>query len=1192
MASIPSNIVAKDSGGNIKKVDLTDLLASYVTAENVQDIVSANLSECLKSVDLSLSEERRSGDPLEIPFLVSGIKLYTAAHDSSAVIYSTQFSVEEKELQKTTDAYRFVIESDASPFGVSTNKKCFLVMSFDGYEHFGETEVYEKTECKRIGAHGGNPILLDWEEVNLGEGKTSSFSYKEASQQIGVFGTFKLIRRTGSSGNIHTYAFRLEFVICGLHAWKNFNEGNKLTLTATTTANAVSTFTANLNSISYPKLTEIGTYGSIEPLSLAKDAPSMLTFKPEQGISIQVENADKENASLDEKIVSIGVNLQSIAGSGLVVDGGGTLSVPSFVPASGTNGAVSGLVPSANADMFDSILTASGWKTFEELGLNSSLRSFIGATISEDGEMGFVPKPYVDDRNKFLKGDGTWSGAISDLDGEFQCTFSPIKRRHSIGISLCGSEGQWLLPAVQCTAFLAPDESEEGNIELNVPIGEIHGVSVCSPWSTEIPVSEGSNTVGWTADKTFWSESKEEVFSVAFSEGYSADVWLTAIPDSENPEIQYAVINYRINGCQIPSTRSFVLSIDGTEQSFSCTLAENQSTDFNLTGDVIKIWSAGAKSRILYDIQENEMNSSENEFEEFMTEVPWGGYNWVDQERRAMLQSGALTFIEDSDHAVSALIEYEVHPEEAPILVYGLNPESDFWDIKLREEIEYHNEVLSEGTTIGHVWRDGDDIKAASQLFSSWSVQPVLYESNDPISISSPDESEEVDSQLYDCWIDFSSSSVALPFLGLEISRTEEGIHVSSFKVDLNEWPDQIDDFRFILNCGFKTEEISAPCLVNWMNERLESHELSISNLDEKLKNALVPFAGATETSSGKSGLVPAAGPEDRGKVLMGDGTWGDGITVPFTGAGNEPGTSGLVPAPQIDDAGKYLRGDGTWAEMVPASPFMAVSNVSLSETEVYNVRTFENTYEDVLEEINALLSEHPSDTIYITLNKEVLTEVPDETCIFVKIASDDDVVGLEIGEISVVEPADEEEESSSSVSSSFYPLTPLLIVNASHLGTSIETEAEVEMDEEESIRLNSLYSWILGNSTRVNGLKVDFKHTVTGENSSTNLNLLYQGATSYSDGISGLILGATIEERGRFFRGDGTWQNIPLPEIYRGATSSSNGEAGLVPAASPAEWKKVLRGDGTWQDLIVVTTTEPVEEDEGEIFFYIEDEG
>lgn len=74
-------------------------------------------------------------------------------------------------------------------------------------------------------------------------------------------------------------------------------------------------------------------------------------------------------------------------------------------------------------------------------------------------------------------------------------------------------------------------------------------------------------------------------------------------------------------------------------------------------------------------------------------------------------------------------------------------------------------------------------------------------------------------------------------------------------------------------------------------------------------------FTGATSSTAGAHGLVPAPAVADRTKFLKGDGTW---ETVPYppnmAGAtASTAGLAGLVPAPAAGDQDKVLYGDGTW---------------------------------------------------------------------------------------------------------------------------------------------------------------------------------------------------------------------------------------------------------------------------------------
>lgn len=79
-------------------------------------------------------------------------------------------------------------------------------------------------------------------------------------------------------------------------------------------------------------------------------------------------------------------------------------------------------------------------------------------------------------------------------------------------------------------------------------------------------------------------------------------------------------------------------------------------------------------------------------------------------------------------------------------------------------------------------------------------------------------------------------------------------------------------------------------------------------------------MTGATSSSKGTTGLVPASAAGDQNKYLRADGTWQtppdtDTTYNVMTGASTSTaGTNGLVPAPGVGEATRYLRSDGTWA--------------------------------------------------------------------------------------------------------------------------------------------------------------------------------------------------------------------------------------------------------------------------------------
>ena len=96
-------------------------------------------------------------------------------------------------------------------------------------------------------------------------------------------------------------------------------------------------------------------------------------------------------------------------------------------------------------------------------------------------------------------------------------------------------------------------------------------------------------------------------------------------------------------------------------------------------------------------------------------------------------------------------------------------------------------------------------------------------------------------------------------------------------------------------------------------------------------------MTGATSSTAGTGGLVPAPASGEQSKFLKGDGTWAYVPATPpppdFMGATAQmPGSSGLVPAPAAGDQSKFLKGDGTW-DNVPAAQTMTGATSSSDGT-------------------------------------------------------------------------------------------------------------------------------------------------------------------------------------------------------------------------------------------------------------------
>lgn len=82
-------------------------------------------------------------------------------------------------------------------------------------------------------------------------------------------------------------------------------------------------------------------------------------------------------------------------------------------------------------------------------------------------------------------------------------------------------------------------------------------------------------------------------------------------------------------------------------------------------------------------------------------------------------------------------------------------------------------------------------------------------------------------------------------------------------------------------------------------------------------------------------------------------------------------------------------------------------------------------------------------------------------------------------------------------------------------------------------------------------------------------------GATASIDGESGLVPKPSAGDQNKFLNGDGTFDDVPDPQVMIGATSSTNGKSGLTPIPSAGSEDKVLQGNGKWGHKLQIDVVE-----------------
>lgn len=93
-----------------------------------------------------------------------------------------------------------------------------------------------------------------------------------------------------------------------------------------------------------------------------------------------------------------------------------------------------------------------------------------------------------------------------------------------------------------------------------------------------------------------------------------------------------------------------------------------------------------------------------------------------------------------------------------------------------------------------------------------------------------------------------------------------------------------------------------------------DAHNDTVDAYDGKLVN----MVGATSSTAGTQGLVPAPAAGKQSSFLRGDGTWVVPTNTTYSdmvgATSSAAGTHGLVPAPASGNRAQFLRGDGSWA--------------------------------------------------------------------------------------------------------------------------------------------------------------------------------------------------------------------------------------------------------------------------------------
>jgi hypothetical protein len=297
-------------------------------------------------------------------------------------------------------------------------------------------------------------------------------------------------------------------------------------------------------------------------------------------------------------------------------------------------------------------------------------------------------------------------------------------------------------------------------------------------------------------------------------------------------------------------------------------------------------------------------------------------------------------------------------------------------------------------------------------------------------------------------------------------------------------------------------------------------------------------FTGATQATSGFSGLVPPPNQGDNTRFLSGSGTWLDlpsYIFNSFTGAtANLDGAVGAVPAPGKGDEDKFLKGDGTWATILAETTGTPL-NVS-----IYVGNTATNNG------ISGLVPSADAGVQNLFLrNDGIWATIP-------QFSAFTGTTGTASGALGLV-PAPQTADAGK-------------YLRADGTWQTVSGTA------------SPLFVGTVGFADGVRGLVPGPLMTDAGKYLRADgawvipsFNLISMtGANSTADGGAGAVPAPLKADRVKFLRGDGTWASAPVyvPAVFTGTNGTVGGSAGLVPAPETTDVNQYLKADGSWSSV------------------------
>lgn len=200
------------------------------------------------------------------------------------------------------------------------------------------------------------------------------------------------------------------------------------------------------------------------------------------------------------------------------------------------------------------------------------------------------------------------------------------------------------------------------------------------------------------------------------------------------------------------------------------------------------------------------------------------------------------------------------------------------------------------------------------------------------------------------------------------------------------------------------TNSSSGVQVVTGVTKDAAGHVTGVTSVALKSTNTTYGnMTGATSSSAGSAGLVPAPAAGKQNSFLRGDGTWYTTVTIPSDGkyigtyenpifidgstssfkscsyalrmmsgaSSSADGKYGLVPAPTAGKQTSFLRGDGTWAVPTDTNTWRGIQNNLTSDSTTDSLSAAQGKYLKTLVDGKAALSHTHS---YLPLSGGAMT--------------------------------------------------------------------------------------------------------------------------------------------------------------------------------------------------------------------------